>query len=297
MDDTKTGASGDNDSGDGAYRISELPEIDSMDDRALSSILQRLAVASARRAEWGVRLEEEQRRGQVHVLAERSGKPAALLTVSLDGYGVHVNRCLALGDKREPADFRALFEQLLSDLWESAPAVTVEAESDDPVLDELRANLRFNSVAARIEHSRPHNGGRDRACGAVVYRHAQGGVEYLLIRQHDGAWGFPKGHMDPGEGETATALREIAEETGIRVTIESGFRELVTYVIPAGRRKWVTYFLARATAEAEVSRQVVEIAEFAWLAYPEACERVSFANTREILERAERFRRLRDHRL
>lgn len=298
MDGTRAGASSYNGSEGGSWRFTELPGIDSMTEQELSPILCGLAADGVGRAKWGLRLEAERRNGRVHVLAECSGMSSVLLTVTLDSEGVHINRCRALGDKFKPADVPALVDQLLSDFWESAPALTVEAEPGDAVLDELQRVSGFKSVAARVGFSRPDHAGRDRACGAVVYRHtAEAGVEYLLIRQHDGAWGFPKGHMDPGEGERDTALREIAEETGIPVTIDSGFRELVTYVIPAGRRKWVTYFLARATAEAQVSRQAAEIAEFAWLPYSQARERVSFANTRELLERADRFRRLRGLRL
>ncbi len=139
-----------------------------------------------------------------------------------------------------------------------------------------------------------HRGGKERACGAVVYRVKDGAVEYLLIRQHNEVWGFPKGHMEPGEHEHETALREIAEETGLQVTLEPGFREVVNYVIPEGRRKWVTWFLARAAPEESVRVQAAEIAEFAWLPFSEARERISYSNARDILELADRFRRLRD---
>jgi diadenosine hexaphosphate hydrolase (ATP-forming) len=38
----------------------------------------------------------------------------------------------------------------------------------------------------------------------------------LLIRDRQGYWCFPKGHLDAGESLASAALREVEEETGIR---------------------------------------------------------------------------------
>ncbi len=57
-------------------------------------------------------------------------------------------------------------------------------------------------------------------CGAVVFTRMDGEPHYLLVRAKDrpkGCHGFPKGHMEPGETEVQTALREIFEETGLPV--------------------------------------------------------------------------------
>ena len=57
-----------------------------------------------------------------------------------------------------------------------------------------------------------------------------GNTEILLIKHiKSGYWSFPKGHVENGETEEETAKREIKEETGIDVYIDSGFRETVTY--------------------------------------------------------------------
>lgn len=56
------------------------------------------------------------------------------------------------------------------------------------------------------------------ACGACVWRKKQGMIQILLIKptkSYD--WGFPKGHLEPGESLTDCAHREIWEETGILV--------------------------------------------------------------------------------
>ena len=53
----------------------------------------------------------------------------------------------------------------------------------------------------------------EKSCGAVVFRIGERGPEALVIHQNAGHWGFPKGHVEPGEDEEQTALREILEET------------------------------------------------------------------------------------
>ena len=50
---------------------------------------------------------------------------------------------------------------------------------------------------------------REKSCGAVVIRTGGEGRRYLLTRSKKGVWGFPKGHMEAGETEHETALREI----------------------------------------------------------------------------------------
>lgn len=53
-------------------------------------------------------------------------------------------------------------------------------------------------------------------CGIIVCDASQ---RYLLVfGKKSGKWGFPKGHQEEGETEEETALRELKEETGIRLT-------------------------------------------------------------------------------
>lgn len=59
-----------------------------------------------------------------------------------------------------------------------------------------------------------------RICAEFVEVNAGGGLvsnrrgDFLLIRRN-GMWDLPKGHQDPGEDISVTALREVQEETGI----------------------------------------------------------------------------------
>ncbi len=76
---------------------------------------------------------------------------------------------------------------------------------------------------------------REKSCGAVLVRRAVSGWETLLIRHANGGhWAFPKGHVEPGETEAQTALREIREETAIAASLWPGFRTVISS-FPPGR--------------------------------------------------------------
>lgn len=64
-------------------------------------------------------------------------------------------------------------------------------------------------------------------CSEFVEVNAGGGLvsnrrgDFLLISRN-GLWDLPKGHQDPGEDISVTALREVQEETGIDQLIPRG---------------------------------------------------------------------------
>ena len=59
-----------------------------------------------------------------------------------------------------------------------------------------------------------------RAAGAVLSRRGEQGDEVALIhRGRYNDWSLPKGKREPGEHVLETAVREVAEETGIRVIL------------------------------------------------------------------------------
>lgn len=126
----------------------------------------------------------------------------------------------------------------------------------------------------------------EKSCGAIVYRKHHGNTEILLIKHiNSGHWSFPKGHVEQGESEVETAQREIKEETGIDVMIDSTFRETVTYFPRKDTQKVVVYFIAKAK-NYEYVPQEEEIAEIRWVDIGHAFQMLTYENDKTIVNKA-----------
>ena len=129
----------------------------------------------------------------------------------------------------------------------------------------------------------------EKSCGAIVYRKYHGNTEILLIKHvRSGCWSFPKGHVENGETEEETAKREIKEETGIDVYIDSGFRETVTYSPRKDAKKEVVYFVARAR-NYDYTPQLEEISEIRWVGIGQAHNLLVYDNDKLIVNKAKSF--------
>ena len=125
----------------------------------------------------------------------------------------------------------------------------------------------------------------------MIYTRVGTEVRYVIIQSLAGTYGFPKGHMEPGETERETALREIREETGLRVRLIPGFRMEDEYALP-GRmvgRKRVVYFLGEYQDQ-PLTPQASEILSIQLLPYDMALSVIPFENARRILSEAEACR-------
>ena len=130
----------------------------------------------------------------------------------------------------------------------------------------------------------------EKSCGGVVFTRSDNDIHYVLARHTGGHCGFPKGHMEPGEDECATALREIREEVGVSATILNGFRAEEQYPLPnkPGVVKQVVYFLAEFSGQ-EIHHQVEELTEAYLLPYEEALQMLTFEEAKQILIDAHHF--------
>lgn len=140
-------------------------------------------------------------------------------------------------------------------------------------------NFRFGKLSCLYEKS----------CGAIVFYRAPDEVRVLLVKNKNGRyWSFPKGHVELGENERQTAVREIKEETDLDVKIHPGFRETSDYC-PFGKvRKRVVFFLAEAFT-ADVHIQESEIDYFIWVPFNQAREMCCYENDLRVIDKAERY--------
>ncbi len=132
----------------------------------------------------------------------------------------------------------------------------------------------------------------EKSCGAVVFTREHGALQYVIICSNEGFFGFPKGHMEPGETEEQTALREILEETGLNVRIIDGFRTTDEHPHHRPGRptvmKHMVYFLAEYAAQHPVAQES-EVSSISLMSYEEAMKAFQFESSRRILTEAHRF--------
>ena len=138
----------------------------------------------------------------------------------------------------------------------------------------------------------------EKSAGGVVFREDTK-RQFLLLhyqrindqKNEHTYWDFPKGHVEEGETEVHTVLREVEEETGIKdAKIVEGFREKIRYFFNIKGvliNKEVVFFLCRTeTKDINISEEHIG---FEWMPFEEAKEKLAFKNSREILIKANEF--------
>ncbi len=128
---------------------------------------------------------------------------------------------------------------------------------------------------------------RERSCGAVVWKKRGGRRHYLIIQNRSGHNGFPKGHMEYGETEVQTAEREILEETGLTVNLDTSFKAEYRYLVDGYIHKSALYFLA-SYDNGNFRPQKGEVYGIWLLPYEEALEQLDYEQDRRILRLAEK---------
>ena len=127
------------------------------------------------------------------------------------------------------------------------------------------------------------------SCGAVVFNEQKGERQYLLIRNKRSAhWGFPKGHIEPGETKEETAIREVLEETGLNIEIVPGFVKNSEYIIQGKIEKSVSIYLGK-TDSFDYKIQEEEIEECGWFNFEDALKTLNYENDKYILNEALKF--------
>lgn len=133
------------------------------------------------------------------------------------------------------------------------------------------------------------------AAGAVVLRHSDDGVEVLAVhRPRYDDWSLPKGKLEAGETAPAAAVREVTEETGLRVRLQSPL-DSFSYRTAKGAEKMVSWWRGSvigdprprsACDEADDHPDKLEVDEVGWLSIDEADNRLDYELDRKLLGQA-----------
>lgn len=117
--------------------------------------------------------------------------------------------------------------------------------------------------------------------GGIVFRLSAKGLEYLLVRakKPPDAWVFPKGHVEEGETPERAAVREVLEEAGVRAATVNSIG-----LLPVDSRFAEMFLMTHESAgDSPPERDCV------WLEFNAALERLTFEESRRLLERADQI--------
>ncbi|MBI4150882.1 NUDIX domain-containing protein [Candidatus Woesearchaeota archaeon] len=126
-------------------------------------------------------------------------------------------------------------------------------------------------------------------CSGAIILH-QGKV-LLIDKAKNHYWGLPKGHIEANETAEQAAVREVKEELGLVIRIVPGFKRVETYQFKEGTKdveKETTFFIAKSVTD-HTKPKHEEINAAAWFVPSDALSKVTFSNTRTMLEDAFAF--------
>lgn len=127
------------------------------------------------------------------------------------------------------------------------------------------------------------------SAGGLVYRNNGGLVEVVLCgRDSPKLWALPKGTPEYGESREQTAVREVTEETGLKVNPE-GLIGKVEYCFVQGRngvlfQKTVYFYLMTSTG-GDISLHDSEFDEVRWFHHYQAITIMTYGNETNIVEK------------
>jgi 8-oxo-dGTP pyrophosphatase MutT (NUDIX family) len=144
---------------------------------------------------------------------------------------------------------------------------------------------------ARKKQSRTQ---RETSAGGVVFRREGGITRFLLIRDSYRNWGFPKGHLEPGEPPAEAARREVTEETALDDLVLHGPIKVIDWYFRFRGKtihKYCHFFLFESKRGDPVPQVEEGITECAWHPLEEALRTISYDNARDVLRRAAEMER------
>lgn len=127
------------------------------------------------------------------------------------------------------------------------------------------------------------------SAGGVVIRSAGRGYEIVLCgRRSTGIWALPKGTPEIGESREQTAVREVTEETGLRVEIRAYIDSIQYRFVRQGDGaqcyKTVLYYLMKPIG-GDISLHDHEFDAVRWFPVDDALRIMSYENEAAVVEK------------
>ena len=126
--------------------------------------------------------------------------------------------------------------------------------------------------------------------GGVVYRQQNGSLETVLCgRSEPVRWSLAKGTPDPGETLEETALREVREETGLEVQLDSSLGSIEYWFSDRGsevRYHKTVHFYLMVPVGGDTAQHDPEFDVVRWFPVDEALETMAYNNEADVLRRA-----------
>ena len=123
---------------------------------------------------------------------------------------------------------------------------------------------------------------KEKSCGCIIIDNNK----VLLVYQKFGKfWGFPKGHVEEGENEIETAVREVKEEVGLDVIIDEEKRYAINYIVRNEIDKTSVFFIA-TPKDNTITKQESEIEDIKWCDFDEAMDLITYDDLKYIFKKA-----------
>ncbi len=129
------------------------------------------------------------------------------------------------------------------------------------------------------------------SAGGIVVRYEAGRPQLVIgsrRRERDGrTWTLPKGTPKRGESTEETALREVGEETGLKVRITGPLDDIEYWFVQSGTRihKTVHYYMMESVG-GDLSLHDHEFEQVRWIDFAEATAVLTFETERTLVARA-----------